>query len=104
MFAVSIDLALSGELLIAFLLIESLFKIRRESMSNVEEIAAELSGNTNFDEDHEAELFDRIAEIEKEEREGELIPGLTKGDYILIVVMFIVFGILPVIWNAVMYF
>ena len=73
-------------------------------MSDVEEIRAELSGNTNFDEDHEGELFERIAEIEAQEQAGELIPGLDKADYILIAVMFIVLGVLPVIWYAVMYF
>ncbi len=73
-------------------------------MSDVEQIKAELSGNTNFDEDHEGELFERIAEIEAQERAGELIPGLDRTDSILIAAMFIVLGVLPVIWYAVMYF
>ena len=73
-------------------------------MSDVEQIKAELSGNTNFDEDHEGELFERIAEIEAQERAGELIPGLDRTDNILIAAMFIVLGVLPVIWSAVMYF
>ncbi len=73
-------------------------------MSDVEQIKAELSGNTNFDEDHEGELFERIAEIEAQERAGELIPGLDRTDNILIAAMFIVLGVLPVIWYAVMYF
>lgn len=73
-------------------------------MSDVEQIKAELSGNTNFDEDHEGELFERIAEIEAQERVGELIPGLDRTDNILIAAMFIVLGVLPVIWYAVMYF
>ena len=30
-------------------------------MSDIEEIRAELSGNTNFDADHEEYLFKRIA-------------------------------------------
>lgn len=73
-------------------------------MSDVEQIKAELSGNTNFDEDHEGELFERIAEIEAQECAGELIPGLDRKDNILITAMFIVLGVLPVVWYAVMYF
>lgn len=73
-------------------------------MSDIEEIKSELSGNTNFDQEHEGELFKRIAEIGKQEREGELVEGLYKTDYVLIIAMFIVLGILPVIWYAVMYF
>lgn len=73
-------------------------------MSAVDEIRSELSGNTNFDESHEGELFERIAEIEEQEREGKLIPGLDKTDNILIAAMFIVLGVLPVAWYAVMYF
>lgn len=73
-------------------------------MSDVKEIRAELSGNTNFDEGHEGELFERIAEIENQERAGELIPGLGRFDYVLMAAMFIVLGVLPVIWYAVMYF
>lgn len=73
-------------------------------MSDVEGIGAELSGNTNFDEEHEGELFRRIAEIEEQERRGELVKGLNKTDYALIAIMFVVLGILPVIWYAVMYF
>ena len=73
-------------------------------MSAVEEIKSELIGNTNFDEDHEGELFERIAEIEEQEREGKLIPGLDKTDGILIAAMFAVLGVLPVAWYAVMYF
>lgn len=73
-------------------------------MSLVEEIRAELSGNTNFDEDHEGELFERIATFEEQERTGELIPPLGRTDNILIGLMFAVLGVLPVIWYAVMYF
>lgn len=73
-------------------------------MSEVEKIRSELSGNTSFDEDHEGELFERIAQIEEQERTGDLIPGLNRTDNILIAAMFIVLGILPVIWYAVMYF
>ena len=73
-------------------------------MSAVDEIRSELSGNPNFDEAHEGELFERIAEIEEQEREGKLIPGLDKADNILIAAMVIVLGVLPVIWYAVMYF
>ena len=47
---------------------------------------------------------DIVAEIEEQEREGKLIPGLDKADNILIAAMFIVLGVLPVIWYAVMYF
>ncbi|MGJ0766380.1 hypothetical protein [Eggerthella lenta] len=70
-------------------------------MSDVAEIKAELSGNTNFDEEHENELFKRIAEIEDQENKGELVKELTKTDYIIIALLFIVFGIVPVIWYAV---
>ena len=73
-------------------------------MSDVDEIRAELSGNTNFDEEHEGELFKRIAEIEEQERRGELVKGLNKTDYALIVIMVVVLGLLPVVWYAVMYF
>ena len=62
-------------------------------MSAVDEIRSELSGSTNFDEAHEGELC-----------EGKLIPGLDKADNILIAAMFIVLGVLPVIWYEVMYF
>ena len=70
-------------------------------MSDVAEIKAELSGNTYFDEEHENELFKRIAEIEDQENKGELVKELTKTDYIIIALLFIVFGIVPVIWYAV---
>jgi chorismate mutase len=70
-------------------------------MSDVAEIKAELSGNTNFDEEHENELFERIAEIEDQESKGELVKELTKTDYIIIALLFIAFGIVPVIWYAV---
>lgn len=73
-------------------------------MSDLAEIKSELSGNTNFDAEHEDELFKRIAEIEDQERNGELVKGLNKVDYTLIVLMFLVLGVLPVIWYAVMYF
>lgn len=73
-------------------------------MSAVAEIKSELSGNTNFDEDHEDELFERIAEVEDEEAKGELVPGLTKADYVLIVIMLVALGFLPLVYYAVMYF
>lgn len=73
-------------------------------MSNIDQITFELSGNTNFDESHEGELFKRIAEIEEQERAGELIPGLNRTDNILTVAMIAVLGVLPVLWYAVMYF
>lgn len=72
-------------------------------MSDIAEIKSELGGNTNFDEGHEGELFERIAAIEDEERDAALIPGLAKSDYVLIVVMFLVLGVLPVVRYAVMY-
>ena len=40
-------------------------------------------------EEHEGELFKRIAEIEEQERRGELVKGLNKTDYALIVIMFV---------------
>ena len=52
---------------------------------------------------HEGDLFERIAIIEKQEAAGELIPGLNKVDHILIAAMFIVLGVLPVIWYAITY-
>ncbi len=73
-------------------------------MSDIDEIRAELSGNTNFDEDHEEELFRRIAEVERQERAGDMVPGLAKSDYILIIALFAILGILPVIYYAIMYF
>lgn len=73
-------------------------------MNDVEEIRSEISGHTNFDEEHEGELFERIAKIERAEREGALIAGLNKTDNMLIVAMFAVLGVLPVLWYAVMYF
>ena len=42
-------------------------------MSDAEEIRSELSGHTNFDEEHEGELFERVAKIEQAEREGTLV-------------------------------
>ena len=73
-------------------------------MNEIEEIKSELGGNTNFDEAHEDELFKRIAEIERQERAGELVQGLGKSDYVLTAAMLLVLGVLPVIWYAVMYF
>ena len=62
-------------------------------MYDLQQITAELSGKTNFD----AEI------IEKQEAAEELIPGLNKVDHILIAAMFIVLGVLPVIWYAITY-
>ena len=72
-------------------------------MDDLQQITAELSGKTNFDAEHEGDLFERIAIIEKQEAAGELIPGLNKVDHILIAAMFIVHGVLPVIWYAITY-
>lgn len=44
-------------------------------MDDLQQITAELSGKTNFDAEHEGDLFERIAIIEKQEAAGELIPG-----------------------------
>ena len=49
-------------------------------MDDLQQITAELSGKTNFDAEHEGDLFERIAIIEKQEAAGELIPGLNKVD------------------------
>ena len=49
-------------------------------MGDLEQIKSELSGNTNFDEEHEGELFERIAIIEEQESAGELIQGLNRTD------------------------
>lgn len=73
-------------------------------MSDVEEIRSELSSHTNFDEEHEGELFERIAKVEQAECEGALVAGLKKTDSVLIVAMFAVLGVLPVLWYAVLYF
>lgn len=72
-------------------------------MDDLQQITAELSGKTNFDAEHEGDLLERIAIIEKQEAAGELIPGLNKVDHILIAAMFIVLGVLPVIWYAITY-
>lgn len=72
-------------------------------MDDLQQITAELSRKTNFDAEHEGDLFERIAIIEKQEAAGELIPGLNKVDHILIAAMFIVLGVLPVIWYAITY-
>ena len=72
-------------------------------MDDLQQITAELSGKTNFAAEHEGALFERIAIIEKQEAAGELIPGLNKVDHILIAAMFIVLGVLPVIWYAITY-
>lgn len=72
-------------------------------MDDLQQITAELSGKTSFDAEHEGDLFERIAIIEKQEAAGELIPGLNKVDHILIAAMFIVLGVLPVIWYAITY-
>ena len=69
-------------------------------MDDVAEIKAELSGNTNFDKDHEDELFKRIAIIEEEERNGNLVKGLDKVDYIVIAGLFVAFGIVPLLCYA----
>ena len=73
-------------------------------MSDVEEIRSEIGGHTNFDEEHEGELFERIAKIERAEREGTLVAALNKTDNVLIAAMFVVLGVLPVLWYAVLYF
>ena len=72
-------------------------------MDDLQQITAELIGKTNFDAEHEGDHFERIAIIEKQEAAGELIPGLNKVDHILIAAMFIVLGVLPVIWYAITY-
>ncbi len=73
-------------------------------MGDLEQIKSELSGNTNFDEEHEGELFERIAVIEEQESAGGLIQGLNRTDNILMAAMLVVLGVLPIIWYAVMYF
>ena len=73
-------------------------------MGDLEQIKSELSGNTNFDEEHEGEPFERIAIIEEQESAGELIQGLNRTDNILMAAMLVVLGVLPIIWYAVMYF
>ncbi|OUO90244.1 hypothetical protein C2L80_04685 [Rubneribacter badeniensis] len=73
-------------------------------MSDIDEVKLELSGKTNFDEEHEGELFERISEVERQERAGDLVQGLSRGDCWLVVAMLAVFGVLPVIWYAVRYF
>ena len=47
--------------------------------------------------------MDDLQQITAEEAAGELIPGLNKVDHILIAAMFIVLGVLPVIWYAITY-
>ena len=69
-------------------------------MGDLEQIKSELSGNTNFDEEHEGELFERIAIIEEQESAGELIQGLNRTDNILMAAMLVVLGVLPIIWYA----
>lgn len=51
-----------------------------------------------------ANCSSELLKIEEQERRGELVKGLNKADYALIVIMFVVLGLLPVVWYAVMYF
>ena len=49
-------------------------------MAQFEEVYEELKGRTGTDPEIEKELCRRVAEIETQ---GEVVPGLEKGDWIL---------------------
>lgn len=66
-------------------------------MAQYEEVYEELKGRTGTDPDVEKELCRRIAEIETQ---GEVVPGLTKGDWILSWVLIALGTFLPIIIYA----
>ena len=63
-------------------------------VSKIEEIRAELAGKTGMNSELEADLFDRISQIEVR---GSTINPMTKADLIIGLAFAVSMGILPVI-------
>lgn len=66
-------------------------------MAQYEEVYEELKGRTGTDPEVEKELCKRVAEIETQ---GEVVPGLTKGDWILSWVLIALGTFLPIVVYA----
>jgi hypothetical protein len=67
-------------------------------MSNYDEVNSELYGKTGTDPEVEKELIRRIAIIEEQ---GNVVPPLTKNDWILTLILFVVVGLGPVFYEAI---
>lgn len=63
-------------------------------MAQFEEIYSELKGRTGTDDEVEKELCRRIAEIEEQ---GEVVPGLSKGDWLLSVALIVLGTVAPIV-------
>ncbi len=66
-------------------------------MDMYEEVYSELEGKTGTDPALEKELARRIAIIEEQK---EIVPSLTKNDWILAMILFILAGLGPVFYEA----
>lgn len=66
-------------------------------MSMYEEVYSELEGKTGTEPEIEKELARRIAIIEDQK---EIVPPLTKNDWILAVILFLLVGLGPVFYEA----
>lgn len=67
-------------------------------MSNFDDVYSELKGKTGTDPEIERELARRIAIIESQE---DPVPSLTKADWILALLLFLIVGLGPVFYEAV---
>ncbi|MCQ4635198.1 hypothetical protein NE619_00430 [Anaerovorax odorimutans] len=70
-------------------------------MASHEEVYKELKGRTGLNPDIEDELCRRISVIENSD--GEIVPHLTKGDWIATWALIIVAGIIPILVEAFRY-
>ncbi len=66
-------------------------------MATYEDVYEELKGRTGTSPEVEKELCKRIAEIETQ---GEVVPGLTKGDWILSWILIALGTVLPIVIYA----
>ena len=66
-------------------------------MGNYNEVYSELNGKTGTDPEIEKELIRRIAIIEEQ---GNIVPPLTKSDWVLALILFVVVGLGPVFYEA----
>lgn len=66
-------------------------------MGNYDDVYSELNGKTGMDLEAEKELIRRIAIIEEQ---GNIVPSLTKNDWILAVILFVAVGLGPVFFEA----
>lgn len=76
-------------------------KRKERYMDNLQQVREELKGRTNFDKEHEGELFENISAIEVD---GTGIEPLGKSDWILAALFAICMGLAPVAYYAIKYF